>query len=74
MLTQRRPLIKEIEQLEKKMAQWNEEKKALDEKLANPDHGVPDYRFYVTDVPLRFRHIGEHFLGRTMPNVQVVKL
>jgi glutamate racemase len=42
--------------------------------LANPDHTVPDYRFYVTDVPLRFRQIGEHFLGRSMPNVQVVKL
>jgi glutamate racemase len=45
-----------------------------DKHLANPDHAVPNYQFYVTDVPLRFRHIGEHFLGRTMPNVQVVKL
>ena len=44
------------------------------QKLANPDHDIPTYRFYVTDVPLRFRHIGEHFLGRAMPNVQVVKL
>ena len=46
----------------------------VEKGLANPDHAVPNYQFYVTDVPLRFRHIGEHFLGRTMPNVQVVKL
>ena len=45
-----------------------------EQKMANTDHAVPAYQFYVTDVPLRFRHIGEHFLGRTMPNVQVVKL
>jgi ATP-binding cassette subfamily F protein 3 len=36
LLAQRRPLIKEIELLEKKMAQWNEEKARLDEKLADP--------------------------------------
>lgn len=33
----------------------------------------PDYVFYVTDVPLRFQTIGERFLGRTLPNVRVVK-
>ena len=36
LLAQRRPLIKEIEQLERKMAKWSEEKAALDEKLADP--------------------------------------
>ena len=36
LLARRRPLLKEIEQLEKKMAQWNEEKAALDAQLADP--------------------------------------
>ena len=35
-LAQRRPLLKEIEQLEKQLAKWQEEKAALDEKLADP--------------------------------------
>ena len=35
-LAQRRPLIKEIEQLENNLAKWHEEKAALDEKLADP--------------------------------------
>jgi ATP-binding cassette subfamily F protein 3 len=37
LLAQRRPLIKEIEQLEKKLAKWNEEKAALDAQFADPD-------------------------------------
>jgi ATP-binding cassette subfamily F protein 3 len=36
-LAQRRPLIKEIEQLEKKLAKWNEEKAALDAQFADPE-------------------------------------
>ncbi|MHB8413864.1 MAG: glutamate racemase [Acidiferrobacteraceae bacterium] len=34
--------------------------------------GTPYYEFYVTDVPLRFRAIGEQFLGRPFDHVQVV--
>ncbi|MHB1586215.1 MAG: glutamate racemase [Acidiferrobacteraceae bacterium] len=34
--------------------------------------GAPCYDFYVTDVPQRFRAIGEQFLGRALENVQVV--
>jgi ATP-binding cassette, subfamily F, member 3 len=37
LLAQRRPLLKEIEQLEKKLAKWNEEKAALDTQFADPD-------------------------------------
>jgi len=37
LLAQRRPLIKEIEQLEKKLAKWNEEKAALETQFADPD-------------------------------------
>ena len=37
LLAQRRPLLKEIEQLERKLAKWNEEKAALDAHFADPD-------------------------------------
>ena len=37
LLAQRRPLLKEIEQLEKKLAKWNEEKAALEVQFADPD-------------------------------------
>lgn len=39
---------------------WNEQK-------------PPEYRFYVTDVPIRFQGVGERFLGRKLTNVNVVK-
>ncbi len=35
---------------------------------------VPDYRFYVTDIPLRFRTIGERFLGRSLDQIEMVNL
>ena len=41
--------------------------------LENPGDSAPEYRFFVTDVPYRFRTIGEHFLGRSLPNVEIVK-
>ena len=41
--------------------------------LQNSQERPPEYRFYVTDVPLRFKQIGERFLGRTLSNVTVVK-
>ena len=37
LLAQRRPLVKEIEQIEKKLAKWNEEKSALESRFADPD-------------------------------------
>ena len=37
LLAQRRPLLKEIEQLERKLARWNEEKAALEAQFADPD-------------------------------------
>ena len=40
LLAQRRPLIKEIEQLEKKIAKWNEEKAALDAQFTDPNYYV----------------------------------
>jgi glutamate racemase len=44
------------------------------EHLVNPSGNRPEYRFYVTDVPYRFQTIGERFLGRTLSNVEIVKL
>lgn len=41
--------------------------------LWNTGRAVPEYRFFVSDVPLRFQGIGERFLGRTLSNVRVVK-
>ncbi len=41
--------------------------------LRNGQGEPPGYRFYVTDVPIRFQGIGERFLGRKLSNVQVVK-
>jgi len=37
LLAQRRPLVKEIEQLERKLAKWNEEKSALEARFTDPD-------------------------------------
>ena len=42
---QRRPLLKEIEQLERKIAKWNEEKSTLETRFADPDfYGTVDRR------------------------------
>ena len=41
--------------------------------LEHPRRRLPDYRFFVTDVPYRFQTIGEHILGRTLSHVEIVK-
>ena len=40
--------------------------------LANASRGKVDYRFVVTDIPLRFQTIGERFLGRSLGTVERV--
>ena len=45
-----------------------------DMNLHNPQRSTPEYRYWVTDVPLRFQTIGERFLGRTLGNVHVAML
>ncbi|STZ76292.1 glutamate racemase [Bergeriella denitrificans] len=42
--------------------------------LLNQENHAPDYRFYVSDIPLRFRTIGERFLGRSMEQIEMVSL
>ena len=44
------------------------------EQLVNPQTSVPDYRFFVTDVPQRFQEVGGRFLGRTLENVHIVQM
>jgi len=41
--------------------------------LRNPQRTGPEYRFYVSDLPLRFQSIGERFLGRALPDVRVIR-
>ncbi len=42
--------------------------------LANPAHVAPDYRYYVTDLPVKFQTIGERFLGRSLTRLELVSL
>jgi len=42
--------------------------------LGNTSRLAPDYLFCVSDVPYRFQTIGERFLGRTLPRVEMVRL
>ncbi len=42
--------------------------------LGNTSRQAPDYLFCVSDVPYRFQTIGERFLGRTLPRVEMVRL
>jgi glutamate racemase len=46
----------------------------VDLDLANPQRGEPDYRYYVTDIPLRFQTTGERFLGRSLRHLEMVQL
>jgi len=45
-----------------------------DMHLENPGVGEPDHVFHVTDVPQRFKEVGERFLGRSLGNVRVESL
>lgn len=42
--------------------------------LLNPNNPAPDYRFYVSDIPLRFQTIGERFLGRSLEQIEMMGL
>jgi glutamate racemase len=41
--------------------------------LLNPGNIAPKHRYYVTDLPQRFRAVGERFLGQLLTDVQVIK-
>ncbi|MDO5687055.1 MAG: glutamate racemase [Neisseria sp.] len=42
--------------------------------LLHPATDTPDYRFFVSDIPLRFRAIGERFLNRPMEQLEMISL
>lgn len=42
--------------------------------LLNQQTHAPDYRFYVSDIPLRFQTIGERFLGRSLEQIEMMRL
>ena len=42
--------------------------------LLNPHNPQPEYRFYVSDIPLRFQTIGERFLGRSLEQIEMMRL
>ncbi|MDD3249889.1 MAG: glutamate racemase [Smithellaceae bacterium] len=44
------------------------------QNLGNTGRRPPEYLFCVSDVPYRFQTIGERFLGRTLPRVEMVRL
>lgn len=55
-------------------AEWTAQRlEALN--LLTPSQGqMPNYQFFVTDIPLRFQTIGERFLGRSIQNLEMVRL
>ena len=42
--------------------------------LLNPPAAETYYRYFVTDIPLKFQTIGERFLGRSIQQLEMVKL
>jgi glutamate racemase len=44
------------------------------DNMGNQNQQPPDYVFCVSDVPYRFQTIAESFLGRTLNNVELVRL
>ncbi len=59
LLAQRRPLLKEIEQLDKKLAKWHEEKAALEAKFADPDFYVAVDRQKSEEMHIQAATLGE---------------
>ena len=41
--------------------------------LLNTGNTIPEHQYFVTDLPQRFRAVGERFLGQPLANVQIVK-
>ena len=42
--------------------------------LLNPSQTPAGYHFYVSDIPLRFQTIGERFLGRSLEQIEMMRL
>ena len=61
-------LVDSAETISKQARELFEEK-----NLQNKQKKPPEYRFFITDAPERFREVGERFLGRTLSRLTVVK-
>ncbi|WP_434776953.1 glutamate racemase [Neisseria sp. Ec49-e6-T10] len=46
----------------------------LSARLLNTEQKEADYRFFVSDIPLRFQTIGERFLGRSLEQLEMMNL
>lgn len=74
-----KPLLKQeaphIELVDSSITTAEATAQALMEKnLLNTSCLAPDYRFYVSDIPLRFQTIGERFLGRSLEQIEMMRL
>jgi len=49
------------------------ERMLVDREAKNSQLSGGDYQFFVTDMPGRFKQLGEQFLGRAIENVEVVE-
>lgn len=45
-----------------------------EQNLLNSHNPAPEYHFYVSDIPLRFQTIGERFLGRSLDQIEMMRL
>ncbi|BCD90217.1 glutamate racemase [Francisella halioticida] len=46
----------------------------VDKKILNTFKVEPEYRFYVTDIPVKFKSVGERFLQTQMQYLEIVSL
>lgn len=66
------PSVRLIDSAEETARETSEQLSALD--LSRTDAGAPERRFFVSDVPHRFREQAERFLGSPLPDVSVVSV
>jgi ATP-binding cassette subfamily F protein 3 len=70
-LAQRRPLVKEIDQLERKLAQWNEEKSGLEAQFADPGFYATVDRAKSEEMHRRATSLGEQIDAAEMRWLEV---
>jgi ATP-binding cassette subfamily F protein 3 len=71
LLAQRRPLLKEIEQLERKLAQWNDEKSGLEAQFADPAFYATVDRAQSEEMHRRATSLGEQIDAAEMRWLEV---
>lgn len=66
------PSVRLIDSAEETARETSEQLSALN--LSRTEGGPPEHRFFVSDVPHRFREQAERFLGAPLPDVSVVSV